>query len=116
MRAAFAVLRLQPGKKRIAVLGDMLELGEAGPEEHLALAADLAASADLGFTCGPLMGLLHNAIPASQRGAHANESASLALIVARAVGPGDVVLVKGSLGSRMQRIVAALNQAGLEKP
>ncbi len=116
VRAAFAVLRLQPGKKRIAVLGDMLELGEAGPAEHLALAADLAASADLVFTCGPLMGLLHNAIPAPQRGAHADESASLALIVVRTVGPGDVVLVKGSLGNRMQRIVAALDQAGPEKP
>ncbi|MSP05405.1 MAG: UDP-N-acetylmuramoyl-tripeptide--D-alanyl-D-alanine ligase [Acetobacteraceae bacterium] len=120
MRAAFAVLRLQPGRRRIAVLGDMLELGAAGPEEHLALAADLAVSADLVFTCGPLMGLLADALPAPQRGAHTSESASLALTVARAVGPGDVVLVKGSHGSRMQRIIAALAAAeaspsGLEK-
>ena len=120
MRAAFAVLRLQPGRRRIAVLGDMLELGDAGVAEHLSLAQDLAASADLVFTCGPLMGVLADALPMPQRGMHTNESASLALIVARAVGPGDVVLVKGSHGSRMQRIIAALNladtsPAGLEK-
>ena len=55
MRAALDVLRLQPALRRIAVLGDMLELGEEGPAEHAALAEAVTASADCLFTCGPLM-------------------------------------------------------------
>ena len=55
MRAALEVLRLQPATRRVAILGDMLELGDAGPKEHAALAEAAALSADLVFTCGPLM-------------------------------------------------------------
>jgi UDP-N-acetylmuramoyl-tripeptide--D-alanyl-D-alanine ligase len=51
---------------------------------------------------------LHDALPPSRQGAHAADSAALAPIVANAVSAGDAILVKGSLGSRMQRIVAAL--------
>ena len=63
MRAALAVLRLQPAQRRIAVLGDMLELGDAGAAEHRALAADVAAAADRLFACGPLMRALFDAMP-----------------------------------------------------
>ncbi len=108
MRAALSVLRLQPARRRLAVLGDMLELGEAGPGEHRALADDVSASADLVFTCGPLMRHLHDVLPTAQRGAHADDSAALAPLVAGVVSAGDAILVKGSLGSRMQRIVAVL--------
>ncbi|MBV8614216.1 MAG: UDP-N-acetylmuramoyl-tripeptide--D-alanyl-D-alanine ligase [Acetobacteraceae bacterium] len=108
MRAALAVLALQPGARRIAVLGDMLELGEHGPAEHAALAPD-AAAADIVFTCGPLMRGLHDALPPARRGAHARDSAALAGIVADALRPGDVVLVKGSLGSRMRLVVSTLD-------
>ncbi|MEO9190161.1 MAG: UDP-N-acetylmuramoyl-tripeptide--D-alanyl-D-alanine ligase [Acetobacteraceae bacterium] len=109
VRAALSVLALQPGARRIAVLGDMLELGTYGPAEHTALAPD-AAIADLVFTCGPFMRELHDIIPRARRGAHADDSAALAAIVARAIRPGDVVLVKGSLGSRMKLVVSALDQ------
>ena len=111
VRAALAVLRLQPARQRIAVLGDMLELGEEGPAEHRSLAPDVIASADTLFTCGPLMGELYNAVPAKLRGAHATDSAALAPLVAAALAPGDAILVKGSLGSAMKRIVAALETA-----
>ena len=110
MRAALAVLRLQPAKRRIAVLGDMLELGDAGPAEHRALAADVAAAADRLFTCGPLMAELFAAVPQPMRGAHAQDSASLAPILARSLAPGDAILIKGSLGSRMKLVVNALEQ------
>jgi len=110
VRAALAVLRLQPARRRIAVLGDMLELGEAGPAEHRALAADVAAAADQLFACGPLMAELFAAVPQAARGAHRPDSASLAPVLARAVGPGDAILVKGSLGSRMKLVVNALEQ------
>jgi len=111
MRAALSVLALQPARRRIAVLGDMLELGEAGPEEHAALAPDVTAAADLVFACGPLMRHLFDAIPAHKRTAHAPDSAALAPLVTRAVAPGDAILVKGSLGSRMRRVVDALEAA-----
>ena len=107
MRAALTVLRDLPGR-RLAVLGDMLELGVAGPGEHRALAGDVEASADMLFTCGPLMHGLFTAVPADMRGGHAADSAALTPIVAAAVRPGDVVLVKGSLGSRMAAIARAL--------
>jgi UDP-N-acetylmuramoyl-tripeptide--D-alanyl-D-alanine ligase len=108
VRAALAVLGLQDAGRRIAVLGDMLELGDEGPAEHLSLAPDIAAQVDTLFTCGPLMKLLFDAVPEAKRGAHAPDSAALAPIVARALRPGDAVLVKGSLGSRMKIVVSAL--------
>ena len=108
IRAALAVLRLQPAKRRVAVLGDMLELGEAGPAEHRALAGDVAAACGRLFTCGPLMAELFASVPEAIRGAHAQDSAALAPIVAGALAPGDAVLIKGSLGSRMKLVVNAL--------
>jgi UDP-N-acetylmuramoyl-tripeptide--D-alanyl-D-alanine ligase len=110
--AALAVLALngRPGR-RIAVLGDMLELGESAAAAHEALAPAVAQSADLLFACGPEMRRLFDLTPAHQRGAYEACSESLAPIVAAAIAPGDVVLVKGSLGSRMRRIVAALEEA-----
>lgn len=118
MRAALAVLRLQPARRRIAVLGDMLELGDAGPAEHMALAEPVAAAADLLFTCGPLMRGLHDAVPAKMRGTHAADSAALAPMVAAALEGGDAVLVKGSLGSGMKKVVEAIDAAAdpEEKP
>ena len=110
MRAALAVLRLQPGRRRIAVLGDMLELGDEGPAEHLALGGDVEEAADKLFTCGPLMRLLYDAVPPALRAGHAPDSAALADVVAAAVRPGDVILIKGSLGSRMKLVVSALDR------
>ena len=109
MRAALDVLRLQPATRRIAILGDMLELGEAGPTEHAALAVDAARSADLVFACGPMMRNLYDSLPAAARGAHAPDSAALAPLVAMQIAAGDAILVKGSLGSRMKSIVEALD-------
>lgn len=112
MRAAFAVLgqsTTAPGGRRIAVLGDMRELGDNAARLHAELAPDLmAAKVDLVFTAGPLSAELAAALPAERRADHAADTAALAPIVAAAVKPGDVVLVKGSLGSRMSVIVEAL--------
>ena len=87
MRAALEVLRLQPAKRRVAVLGDMLELGDAGPTEHRALAEDVAASADCLFTCGPMMQGLFDAVPDFIRAAHAPDSGSTGTD-SRTVGAG----------------------------
>lgn len=109
VRAALAVLAAQPAKRRVAVLGDMLELGAFGPALHAGLAPD-AARADLVFACGPLMGHLFEALPPERRGAHVPDSASLAPLVAAALQDGDAVLVKGSLGMRMAEIIRALTE------
>ena len=108
VRAALAVLALQPAARRIAVLGDMLELGAASAAEHEGLAADVSAHADLLFACGPEMRRLFDAVPVSMQAAHAATSADLAPHVVAALRPGDAVLVKGSLGSRMATVIAAL--------
>jgi len=107
MRAAFAVLALQPGR-RVAVLGDMLELGEESEDEHFDLRGDLLEAADIVFTCGEMMGLLFDTLPPEQQGKHADSAALLAPLVKAALLPGDCVLVKGSYGSRMRDVVAVL--------
>ncbi len=107
VRAALAVLATLPGR-RLAVLGDMLELGAHGPAEHLGLAPAVEDAADLLFSCGPLMRALFDAVPPARQGAHAADSAALAPIVAAQARAGDAVLVKGSLGSRMSTVVRAL--------
>jgi UDP-N-acetylmuramoyl-tripeptide--D-alanyl-D-alanine ligase len=95
--------------RRIVALGDMLELGAEGPELHRALAEVVAETkADLVFTAGPLSQHLFDALPAAQRGAHCADSAALAPLVAAAVAPGDLVMAKGSAGSRMNRVIDAL--------
>lgn len=111
IRAGLSVLAAQPAGRRLVALGDMLELGEAGPAVHAELAPDVAAVADLAFLCGPLMAHLHNALPEAKKGAHAPDSAALAPLLRAALRPGDAVLVKGSLGSRMAVVVEALRGA-----
>jgi UDP-N-acetylmuramoyl-tripeptide--D-alanyl-D-alanine ligase len=112
MRAALSVLKLTPGRRHIAVLGDMLELGDHAVSEHTSLAAALIESADVLYACGQWTRFLFEAIPAAKRGAFAQDSEALAALVLRDLREGDVILVKGSLGSRMQKIVHALDSAG----
>ena len=110
MRAAFAVLAMaKPSNargRRIAVIGDMLELGPEEQTAHVSLAADLVREKiDLVFACGPLMKGLYDALPPQMRGHYAPNSLELIQPLRRAVRSGDVLLVKGSLGSRMGKIV-----------
>ena len=108
VRAGLAVLAAQPAKRRIFAFGDMLELGAEGPAQHAVLAPDAAQNSDLVFCCGPLSKYLFDALPAHQRGGHFPDSAALAPALRAALQPGDAVLVKGSLGSRMSLVIAAL--------
>jgi UDP-N-acetylmuramoyl-tripeptide--D-alanyl-D-alanine ligase len=113
--AAIAVLgqaKVGPRGRRIAVLGDMLELGPKGKALHRGLAESVVANAvDLVFCCGPLMHSLWQALPANRRGGYAEDSSALEAQVLPAIHAGDVVMVKGSLGSRMAPIVKALQRA-----
>jgi UDP-N-acetylmuramoyl-tripeptide--D-alanyl-D-alanine ligase len=125
MRAALALLaQAEIGQtqgfarpRRIAVLGDMLELGSSGRELHRNLAAAvISAGVDLVFCCGPLMRALWEALPSDRRGRYAETSAELQAHVLAAVGPGDIVMIKGSLGSRMAVIVKALENHFRREP
>ncbi|SDR61107.1 UDP-N-acetylmuramoyl-tripeptide--D-alanyl-D-alanine ligase [Rhizobiales bacterium GAS191] len=112
MRAMLSNLaRLAPGAggRRVVVLGDMRELGENGPRFHAELATAIEQSGiDLVHASGPLMRHLYEALPSSRRGHYAASSAELEPAVVEEIRAGDVVAVKGSLGSRMGRIVQAL--------
>jgi len=102
-----------PGARRIAILGDMLELGGDAEALHAAL-ADLPAMAriDVVHVAGPLMGALWQALPHTRRGRRAASAEELADNLRRVVHPGDVVLVKGSKGSRVARLVDLLRDLG----
>jgi UDP-N-acetylmuramoyl-tripeptide--D-alanyl-D-alanine ligase len=117
MRAALALLGQVPMRglgRRIAVLGDMLELGPEGAKLHAQLAdAVVGHSVDLVYCSGPLMKWLWDALPSERRGGYADDSAALEPIVLKALTAGDAVMVKGSLGSRMGRIVNALQRRSM---
>jgi UDP-N-acetylmuramoyl-tripeptide--D-alanyl-D-alanine ligase len=112
MRAAMELLgatTVVAGGRHIAVVGDMLELGEGAELLHRTLArVVLENRIDLVFAAGPLMKALYNALPASRRGGWAATAAELEPRVLAAVGRGDAIMVKGSLGSRMGPVVTAL--------
>ncbi len=108
MAAALALLG-NAKARRIAVLGDMLEMGESGMAHHAGLAQPIEANkVDLVFASGSQMKALWDALPASRRGGYAENAAGLAPKVMAAVKAGDTVLVKGSNGAKMSVIVEAL--------
>jgi UDP-N-acetylmuramoyl-tripeptide--D-alanyl-D-alanine ligase len=112
MRAALAAMATVPRQnapRRIAVLGDMLELGPQSVALHQELAAAIdAGEVDLLFTAGPHMQSLHTAVCPSVRATWAERSDGLVEPLLAAVKAGDVIMIKGSLGSRMAVIVDAL--------
>jgi UDP-N-acetylmuramoyl-tripeptide--D-alanyl-D-alanine ligase len=114
MRAAIALLgqaEIGPRGRRIAVLGDMLELGAAGADLHRGLVEPIRAHGiDLVYCCGPLMHALWEALPSERRGGYAEGAGALEVDVIAAIRPGDAVMIKGSLGSRMAPIVKALER------
>jgi UDP-N-acetylmuramoyl-tripeptide--D-alanyl-D-alanine ligase len=114
MRAALEVLGQAPiGRRgrRVAVLGDMLELGPDGPELHRGLAeAITAANVDVVFCAGPLMRELWDSLPAALRGGYAETAEALEPEIVAAVRAGDAIMVKGSNGSRMGPVVTTLSE------
>lgn len=99
--------------RRIVALTDMLELGPETQAYHAGLAEPLeGASIDLVFCAGPLMKSLWDALPPTRRGGYAESAAALAPQLAQAVESGDVVMVKGSNGSKAGLIAQALAALG----
>jgi UDP-N-acetylmuramoyl-tripeptide--D-alanyl-D-alanine ligase len=117
MQAALATLgaRKAAGRKIVA-LTDMLELGPDSPRFHAQLASAIdEAGIDLVFCAGPLMMSLWNALPQERRGGYADAAPQLAEKIVAVVEPNDVVMVKGSNGSRAGAIAAALSALGLRE-
>ena len=117
MRAAMDTLSRRPllteGGRRLVVLSDMLELGDGAERLHAELApVAQAAGVALAFSAGPHMRAFHDALPAALRGGWAPTAAELAPVVAAAVRPGDVVMVKGSNGSKASLVARALAALG----
>jgi UDP-N-acetylmuramoyl-tripeptide--D-alanyl-D-alanine ligase len=120
MAAAFSTLSARtaaPGGRRIAALGDMLELGPDERAYHAGLADPLEKSGiDLVFAAGSRMSALIEALPPSRRGGYAVCADALIPKLVENLRAGDVVLVKGSNGSRMIRVVDALSALGATRP
>lgn len=111
VQAALALLREAPGR-RIAILGDMLELGTLSAEAHEAVGRDAAASADVLVAVGDLAATI--ALAAEQAGLRdvhrATDAADALVRVRQLLRPGDVVLVKGSRALALDRLADALVQ------
>jgi UDP-N-acetylmuramoyl-tripeptide--D-alanyl-D-alanine ligase len=114
MAAALDVLGqapVGPRGRRIAMLGDMLELGPNGPALHGGLIEAIRANRiDLVYCCGPLMRNLWDALSTGKRGGYAESAAALEAEAVAAIRAGDAIMVKGSLGSKMKTIVNALEK------
>jgi UDP-N-acetylmuramoyl-tripeptide--D-alanyl-D-alanine ligase len=114
MTAALNVLgqaAVGPHGRRIAVLGDMLELGPTSAALHGGLNEAIKAShIDLVYCCGPLMRNLWDKLSTGKRGGYADSAAALESQLVAAIRAGDAIMVKGSLGSRMKTIVDALEK------
>ncbi len=112
MAAAIALLAAAPVKgdgRRLAVLGEMLELGPDAPALHAALAQSLlAAKVDRVYAAGDLMRHLWDRLPPEMQGVWAGSAVGLIGAVEDAVGPGDVVMVKGSNASKVSAVAKAL--------
>jgi UDP-N-acetylmuramoyl-tripeptide--D-alanyl-D-alanine ligase len=114
MAAALNVLGqapVGPHGRRIAVLGDMLELGPTSAALHGGLLEAVRANhIDLVYCCGPLMRNLWDALSTGKRGGYAESAAALEAQAVAVIRAGDAIMVKGSLGSKMKTIGNALEK------
>lgn len=95
--------------RRVIALTDMLELGEDSPRFHAELAEPIGhANVDMVFLAGVHMKSLWEALPPTRRGGYAEVTEKLTASLAGAVQPGDVVMVKGSNGSKAGVLAQAL--------
>lgn len=103
--------------RRVAFLGDMLELGPQERALHAGLARVPALSSVTTVHCaGERMRALFDALPVRQRGEWFPDSAAMAARARRLVDAGDIAMVKGSLGSRVGEVVTAIKAMGEARP
>lgn len=103
--------------RRIAILGDMLELGPDEMKMHADMARHPGLEAVQIIHCvGPRMQVLYQALPRAQRGEWAATAPELALRARHLIDAGDIILVKGSKGSKVSLVVDALRKLGHSAP
>ncbi|WP_299358190.1 UDP-N-acetylmuramoyl-tripeptide--D-alanyl-D-alanine ligase [uncultured Paracoccus sp.] len=117
LAAGLATLNRLPGSRRVAILGDMLELGVDEARLHAAVADD-PAMREIGLVhaCGPRMRHLYEALPPARRGIWTETADELCARAAELVADGDVVFVKGSKGSRVAAVVDAIRKSRQTPP
>ena len=98
MEAALHALKQYPGKRKIAILGDMKELGKYAAEAHKKIMLLADASADVVITVGELWG----------SGRTADSSEAVRPLISKLIQPGDIILVKGSRAMQMEKVVDAI--------
>ncbi|MEO1561802.1 MAG: UDP-N-acetylmuramoyl-tripeptide--D-alanyl-D-alanine ligase [Pseudomonadota bacterium] len=113
MAAAFDVLIQAGAIRKIAIVGDMLELGEDEVSLHSGLAELPSVSKiDQVHTVGPLMEALHKALPTAKRGSHFIDAEAALNVLNALLLPGDAVMIKGSKGIQVSRLVTHLKTLG----
>ncbi len=109
--AALRLLGQQSGKRRVAILGDMLELGTDTDILHQALRETIdAAGIDLVLTCGPHMKSLDRVLPSQKRGGWTPTVEELIPTLSRILQEGDMITIKGSRGIHLERAVTFLTK------
>lgn len=112
LSAGLATLARLEGGRRVVILGDMLELGANEIAMHRGMADDPSLDkVALVHAAGPMMREMYEALPEAKRGIWAASAAELAARVTELVGTGDIVLVKGSKGSKVSTVVDALRRS-----
>jgi UDP-N-acetylmuramoyl-tripeptide--D-alanyl-D-alanine ligase len=102
-------MRLKGDGKAVAVLGDMLELGSASEGEHTSLGEYVSASGvDYLVTYGNYGGFILKGAGGKMHGYHAKTHDEAAGMLREISKPGDLVLIKGSRGMRMEEITKKL--------
>jgi len=116
MKSALDTLSRFPASRKLAVLGQMLELGAQGPRLHAELVWPVEnAKVDKVWCVGDLMQSLYQKLPKSRRVQVENDVADLAKAIYADLQDGDVLLVKGSNGSGVHQVVAKLKQIAQER-
>lgn len=112
MLAALDIIKHIPTKRRIVVLGDMLELGSREKKSHIELGHTVAGVADLAILIGPRMEFAYNAIRNLQAGRmnafHFTDRNEAIKFLSPKIRLGDLILVKGSQGIRLESVVKNL--------
>lgn len=115
IRTALQTLSLLASARKIAVLGDIKELGEYSEQEHLSLLPQITTHANLVFCCGEMMKIVFEQLPPARQGAWCATAQELIPFIQENLQDRDTLLIKGSNSMRMNRIVTALTAPAIRK-
>jgi UDP-N-acetylmuramoyl-tripeptide--D-alanyl-D-alanine ligase len=109
VKAALHSTKNHKNRRKIAILGDMKELGKAEEDLHISLCDDIILNEiDKVFTVGKLMQRLYEKLPNELKGAHADTAQEMSLKIKDYTQDNDVILVKGSYSMQMKKVVDAI--------